>query len=72
MKNFLPHDEMHTAEFENVVCIRETDKAILVRIDGAEHWIPQSQVSDDSEVWHEGDEGKLVVSEWIAKQKGLI
>jgi hypothetical protein len=64
-------DGAPTAEFEGVVCVRATDAAILVRIDGEEHWIPQSQVSDDSEVWQEGDEGRLVVSQWIAMQKGL-
>ncbi len=53
-------------------CLRETDKAILVEIDGDEYWIPQSQVSEDSEVWKEGDEGDLVISSWIAKQKQLI
>lgn len=56
----------------DAICVRSTEKAILVRIDGAEHWIPQSHVHDDSEVYAEGDEGTLVISEWIAKQKGLL
>jgi hypothetical protein len=60
------------AEFEDAVCVRATDKAILVRIDGKEHWIPQTQVHADSEVFSEGDEGKLVVTQWIAEQKGLV
>jgi len=59
-------------EFENVICKAETDKAILVEIEGEEVWIPQSQVDDDSHVWAKGDEGLLIISDWIAEQKGLV
>lgn len=64
------------AEFHDKVrvearCIRTTAFAILVEVDGEEVWIPQSQVDDDSEVWQDGDDGELVVSKWIADQKGL-
>jgi hypothetical protein len=55
----------------DVTCLKDTDKAILVEIDGEEYWIPQSQVDDDSEVYQEGDKGVLVISHWIAVQKGL-
>lgn len=57
---------------EDVSCLRETASAILCRIDGEEVWIPQSQVDDDSEVFAEGDEGALVISQWIAEQKSLV
>jgi coenzyme F420-reducing hydrogenase beta subunit len=57
---------------EDVECIHATDKAIRVRLpDGDEHWIPQSQVDEDSEVWKQGDEGKLVITAWIAAQRGI-
>lgn len=56
---------------EDVTVIKETEKALLCLIDGEEIWIPQSQVDDDSEVWAGGDEGKLVISKWIAEQKEL-
>jgi hypothetical protein len=59
-------------EFEDVVCKAATDLAILVTIDGKDFWIPQKQVDDDSEIWKRNDEGKLVISEWIALKKGLI
>lgn len=59
-------------EFEDVECVRATEKALLCRIDGKEHWIPQGQIHDDSEVYRDGDRGKLVISEWIATQKGLL
>lgn len=56
---------------EGVVCTAASEKAIRVRIDGDHYWIPQSQVTDDSEVYRKGDEGKLVITRWIAEQKGL-
>lgn len=51
-------------------CIRESDKAILVRIDDKETWVPKSVVHDDSEVWKKDDEGKLVVKLWWAEKNG--
>lgn len=61
-----------TAEFTRVKCIKETSAALLCVIDGKEIWIPQSQVDDASEVFSVGDEGTLIVTEWIAIQKGLV
>ena len=58
--------------FDNVSIISETPNAILCVIDGVKYWIPLSQVDDDSEVWKSGEEGKLVISEWIANEKRLI
>lgn len=63
-----------TVTFRNVICKRATERAILVEIDGEEHWIPQSHVHPDSEVYDDdaNAEGTLVISEWIAEQKNLI
>lgn len=65
------HDS-NVATFGNVLCIGQTPKAIRVVIDGEYHWIPQSCVHEDSEVWKEGDEGTLVVPEWFAIKNGLV
>lgn len=46
--------------------------ALLVEIDGKNHWIPQSQIHDDSEVWKPGDDGELVIPEWLAIEKELV
>lgn len=54
------------------VALRATASALLVRIDDKEHWIPQSQIDDDSEIWEAGQEGEIVLSQWIAEQKGLV
>lgn len=56
----------------DVVVQTETDKALLVIIDGQEHWIPRSQIVDsESDVLAVGDSGTLAITDWIAKQKGL-
>jgi hypothetical protein len=67
-----PNDKV--VSFDRVICKKETDNALLCLIDGAEHWIPKSQLSDDSEVFDDANnsEGQLVVSEWIANAKGLV
>jgi hypothetical protein len=36
-----------------------------------EIWIPKSVIHDDSEVYKEGAEGKLVVARWFAEKEGL-
>ena len=61
-----------TVEVEGAECIHQSDKAILVEV-GLDKpvWIPHGHVDDDSEVWEKGQTGKLVISEWIATQKGL-
>lgn len=61
------------AEVENVRVIRETADALLVEIDGERQtWVPLSQVDDDSEVFTDGDQGTITLSEWWAEKEGLI
>ena len=62
-------------EMEDVTCIKATEKALLITspdLGDDEEWVPLSQVSDDSEVMDEGDEGTLIVTNWIAEQKGWV
>lgn len=59
----------HECEAE---CIAATGDAILVIIDDEEYWIPKSHILDESEVWKNGDEGTLVITQWIAEQKELV
>lgn len=48
----------------------ETDNAVLV-FDGAEKfWIPRSQILEEKHI--KGEDYEFVVTEWIAKQKGII
>lgn len=64
---------MSTIEFTGCRGIKETALAVLVDIPGiGEKWIPKSQIDDDSEVWEEGNEGTLVITEWFALERGLV
>jgi hypothetical protein len=57
----------------NCVCLRGSTKAILVSLpDGREEWIPLTQLDEASEVKNDSDSGMLVVTRWIAEQKGLV
>lgn len=49
--------------------LHETAKAMLVKIDENQFWIPLSQIDKDESDW---DAGVLMVSEWFAKKEGLI
>ena len=52
---------------------RESPKALCVILEtGQEIWMPKSQIRDGSEVKVQGDKGVMLVSEWIAKEKGLL
>ena len=59
-----------------VTVLRKTDAALLVEDEnGEEVWIPLSQIHDDSEIWDEskaGEQGKLVIPEWLATKKGWL
>jgi|WetSurMetagenome_2_1015567.scaffolds.fasta_scaffold705562_1 hypothetical protein len=49
----------------------ETDKAILLNIDGAGHWFPFSVVNNIIRAQYIGED-TIEVEQWIAKKKGLI
>lgn len=58
--------------FFDVTVIAETEKALLCDIEGEEIWIPKSQITDNSEVLEKGDKGMLIITQWIASEKGLV
>jgi len=59
-------------EIEKAKCVAKTASAILVEAPEFDkpEWIPQSQVDEDSEVYGQGHTGTLVVSDWLAEQRG--
>lgn len=61
-----------TFEIDNVKCVAETDAAIQCLIDGEVVWIPNSQVAENSEVLEEGDEGTLIITMWLARERSLV
>ena len=69
----MPSRDQRYANLPSVTCIAETEAAILVQIDDEEVWIPRSQLHpEDNEVREVGDVGELVITEWIAEEKGLV
>lgn len=58
---------------DDVRAIHETETGLLVKLpDGSKEWVPKSQLDVTSDVKRLGDDGLLVVTSWIAKQKGWI
>lgn len=56
---------LKSAEF-----IRETDNAILVRLDDEDIWIPFSQI--ERRTLYPDGRFEVTMTAWIAKKKGLI
>ena len=59
----------HTKESDGAI------RAVLVRaprIGIMPVWVPFTAVHDDSEVWHKGDVGTLILHEWYATKKGWM
>lgn len=51
--------------------LHETEKALLVEVEGEKHWIPKAAISDDSETFEFGTDGNLIILEAIAESKGI-
>lgn len=67
-----PPEKEEPVEVANVTCLRETERAIQVRVGDLDPiWLPRGQVLEDSDVLHDGDMGTLRITAWIAKEKGL-
>lgn len=52
--------------------VAETDKALLLLIDGEEFWIPLNQISDPDDYLLGIVDCTVTVTRWIAEKKGLI
>ena len=57
-------------DVEEVVC--ETKKALLLRIDGTEVWVPLSQIADASDYSAGDTDCCISVTQWFAEKEGLI
>ena len=57
---------------DGCVCHRDNGKALLVEFpDHSTAWVPYSQVHDESEVYEvSGMPGRLVITKWLASQRG--
>ncbi len=63
-------DGYDAVKVSGVTVTAEKEKAIACVIDNEEFWIPKSQLLDDS-VENLGDTGTLIITAWIAEQKGI-
>jgi len=57
--------------------LHETGSAVLVDVEGEEHWIPDSQIDSNSEIYvgcgmERGEMATLIIPEWLAQEKGII
>lgn len=65
--------DVEVVDVEDCYARVETNKALLIQLpDDDEVWVPKSQIEDDSEVYADGHNGKLVCTKWIAEQKGFL
>jgi hypothetical protein len=52
--------------------LHETAKALLVRVDEVEVWVPKSLIGEDSECYSQkSGPGDMIVPEWWARENGL-
>ena len=75
MRPFTNEDPERTATFEAVEVLRDSGKAILVRIPelhNTDKWIPKSVIHDDSEVYKAGTTGCLIVQRWFAEKEKMV
>lgn len=59
-------------EFPDAKVKRTTPSALLVEVDGRKVWVPRSQLLEENDVSEEGEEGLLVIPEWLAIERGLV
>jgi len=55
--------------------VKHRVNAMLVNHDNEEHWIPYSQIHDDSELYEStpiNEDGNLVIPYWLAKKAGWV
>ena len=50
--------------------LRHTLKAVLIKYEDEEIWLPRSQLFDEEDLPQEG-EATVKITAWIAKEKGL-
>lgn len=66
-------DDSHDTVFVPVEkVLAETERAILIKTEEGEAWIPLSQIDDESEVWKKGDTGTLAIKRWLAEKNDLF
>jgi hypothetical protein len=65
---------MPTFEIEDAICVKSTGRAILVEAPNFDEleWIPQNQIVNKYDFYEEGTSGTLIITEWLARERGWI
>lgn len=64
--------ELYLFEEYTAECLKETSKALLLKIYGEEYWVPKACIEEDaSEVSIEGDTGTVYIARWFAEKEGI-
>lgn len=67
--------KLESNEYTEIACeVRiKTDRAVMIHDGAREAWIPRSQIEDpDPEDMEIGSHITLLISTWLAQEKGLI
>jgi hypothetical protein len=62
-------DEQFEVDVDDVKAA--TNKALLCVVDGDEEWIPRSQILD-GDIEEVGDSGSMIITAWLAREKGWL
>ena len=60
-----------TVEYADVMALFNTGPSLVCLVDGIRVRIPKVLIQSGSEVWRDGDVGKLVIPKWLAISVGL-
>jgi hypothetical protein len=63
------YEEVAIIDFD--ACVKETELAICIEIDGDSQWIPRSLIDGDPPEKGDGD-GTILVALWFAEKEGLV
>jgi len=64
-------DQNEEIEVEVELVVAETEKALLLKVDGEDSWVPRSVIGRDSDELEKGDSGMVFVPQWFIESNGL-
>lgn len=66
-------DTEEPVRLDDCTILRESNSGDALQVDvaGDVDWFPKSQIVHDESITEVGEEGTLVITAWLAKQRGL-
>ena len=62
---------MHSVEYADAQVLFDAGLSLVCLVDGIRVRVPTFLIESGSEVWRDGDHGKLVIPKWLALSVGL-